>query len=104
MFKVQQRGVKGAVAILQQCLQGVQVPDGAKVHIFDLTANRFAEWSRAIWQSQLYRLKNSGCDKTEFTYTGYFLDAEEAANQQKDMLGRVMEDWDAFCQINVLHH
>ena len=89
---MQQRGVPGAVAILQQCLQGVSVPEGAEVHVFDLTPNRFAEWSRAVWDRQLHNLKNPDAPVEKFTYTGYFVDTEEADSQRKDMIGRGMED------------
>lgn len=91
-FEVQQRGVKGAVAILQQCLQGVQVPDGCHIHVFDVTPNRFAEWSRAVWDRQLHNLKNPDSPVEKFTYTGYFVDVDEMKSQQKEMLGRAMED------------
>ena len=69
---MQQRGVPGVVTILKQCLQGVSIPEGAEVHVFDLTPNRFAEWSRAVWDRQLHNLKNPDACVEKFTYTGYF--------------------------------
>eukprot|EP00435_Cladocopium_sp_Y103_P074327 s863_g48.t1 len=63
----------------------VSVPEGAEVHVFDLTPNRFAEWSRAVWDRQLHNLKNPDACVEKFTYTGYFLDTQEADSQRKDM-------------------
>ena len=90
--KVQQRGVQGAVAILQQCIQGVSLVEGAKVNVFDLTPNRFAEWSRAVWDLQLKHLNSTDTSGPAFTYTGYFTDIEEASQQRKSMHGRAMSD------------
>ena len=92
---MQQRGVPGVVTILKQCLQGVSIPEGAEVHVFDLTPNRFAEWSRAVWDRQLHNLKNPDACVEKFTYTGYFAEPQEADTQRKDMIGRGMEDKEA---------
>ncbi|CAK9034569.1 Uncharacterized protein SCF082_LOCUS20909, partial [Durusdinium trenchii] len=83
--RVQQRGVQAAVAMLQQTLQGITVPTGAKVNVFDLTPNRFAEWSRAVWDRQLSQLKAPDSAAVSFTYTGYFTDMDEVEQQRKTM-------------------
>ena len=94
-LEVQQRGVPATVAVLEQCIQGLKLPKGTPVHLFDLLPNQFGEWSKAVWKLQLdaLNLPSDQVPEVKWTYTGYFTDQGECDAAHSAMAGRAMEDW-----------